>query len=252
MSADSSATDIRPLLEKDRWWTAYALADLDPIYAEGAHWLVQGDAVILHYQALKPPVLFLHGPQESIQLLMPRIPAGPVQFMVREELRHALLRRLTIASELEMWRMALDPIKFERKEPPDYCRQLEPDDLGAIDSLIQGQPDQPDAFSRSQLEHGVFYGCWQDETLVAMAGTHVLSTLMDVAALGNVFTHPDYRGHGYGRVVSGAVLADLLDQGIGTIVLNVAQHNQAALKIYRDLGFWPVCGYHEGVGTIRP
>ncbi len=96
----------------------------------------------------------------------------------------------------------------------------------------------------------MFYGKWKDDRLIAVAGTHVLSELMDVAAVGNVFTDPDHRGHGHGRAVSAAVVAELLKRRLATIVLNVAQKNAAALKIYRGLGFWPVCGYHEGVGSI--
>jgi len=26
--------------------------------------------------------------------------------------------------------------------------------------------------------------------------------------------------------------------------------NDSALRLYRDLGFWPFCGYYEGVGEL--
>ena len=252
MSSSPTTEKIRLILEQDRLWTAYALADLDPVYAEGANWFVEANAAILFYQALQPPVLFIYGPSDAISRLITKVPQGPVQFMVREHSREALMQRLAISREVEMWRMALDPKQFKPIPVNANCRRLGPADLAPVDKLIEGQPDQPDAFSSFQLKHGVFYGQWQDSALVAMAGTHVLSKSLDVAAVGNVFTHPDYRGHGYGRKVSAAVVADLLNQGLGTIVLNVAQNNEAALKIYSDLGFWPVYGYYEGVGTIQP
>ena len=240
---------LRKLLEQDRLWTAYALADLDPIYSEGAEWLVNEEAAILHYQALQPPVLFIYGSSQAVGELMPQVPSGRVQFMVRPENRPRLMERLEPEFELDMWRMALNPEDFD---PPSNsgCRRLMAEDLPALQQLIEGHPDRPDAFSQFQLEHGVFYGSWKGDRLIAVAGTHVLSRVMDVAAVGNVFTDPDYRGQGHGRAVSAAVVAELLEQELGTIVLNVAQKNEAALKIYHDLGFWPVCGYHEGIGSI--
>jgi ribosomal protein S18 acetylase RimI-like enzyme len=252
MSAKISRQALRDILEGDRLWTAYALADLDPFYAAGASWYASGKAVVLHYQGLNPPALFLYGPNDELTALIDQLPAGEVQFMVRPENLPVLRQRLRPESEVEMWRMALDSEKFEEPVLEPGIRRLETEDLEAINQLIEGHPDQPDAFSQFQLEHGVFYGRWAENRLMAIAGTHVLSSLMDVAAVGNVFTDPSQRRRGFGRQVSAAVVADLCRQNIGTIVLNVAQANQPALRIYRGLGFWPVYGYHEGVGSIQP
>jgi len=50
-----------------------------------------------------------------------------------------------------------------------------------------------------------------------------------------------------------AVVQSLLQRpGLRTIVLNVARENAAALRCYQRLGFWPFCGYHEGVGRLGP
>ncbi|MFP3854004.1 MAG: GNAT family N-acetyltransferase [Anaerolineales bacterium] len=241
---------LRNILEQDRLWTAYALADLDPNYAEGSNWLVEEDAVILHYIGLEPPVLFLHGPSESLAQRIEEIPPGRVQFMVRAPNRPLLMQYLQPDFEVEMWRMALDLARFT---PPSEteCRPLGPEDLSAITSLTADHPDRPDAFSEYQLAHGVFFGYWLEDRLVAMAGTHVLSEMMDVAAIGNVFTDPAHRGQGYGTAVSAAVTRELVEREIGTIVLNVAKDNRPAVAVYENLGFWPVYGYYEGVGIIK-
>ena len=82
------------------------------------------------------------------------------------------------------------------------------------------------------------------------AGTHVIGSEAGVAAIGNVFTHPAHRRRGFGGRVSGAVVQELLRREIPTIVLNVAMDNDAALGLYRGLGFMPFCGYYEGVGEL--
>ena len=53
-----------------------------------------------------------------------------------------------------------------------------------------------DAFRQRSLELGVFYGVFEGERLVSVAGTHIVSDNERIAALGNVMTHPDYRGRG--------------------------------------------------------
>jgi predicted GNAT family acetyltransferase len=130
------------------------------------------------------------------------------------------------------------------------AERLSPSDGGALAGLFFGQADAPDSFDRLQLESGVFYGVREAGKLVSAAGTHVIGREAEVAAVGNVFTHPDFRRRGFAARASAAVVADLFDQGIQTIVLNAAMDNEPALKMYRALGFWPFCGYYEGVGEI--
>ena len=60
-----------------------------------------------------------------------------------------------------------------------------------------------------------------DTRLIAAAGTHVVSPQWGVAAVGNVYTHREYRGQGLAKVVTSAVTAELLQQ-CDTVVLNGA------------------------------
>ncbi|HUX77330.1 MAG TPA: GNAT family N-acetyltransferase, partial [Anaerolineae bacterium] len=102
------------------------------------------------------------------------------------------------------------------------------------------------AFSPAQMERGVFHGVLPDGNLVAAAGTHLVSPTTGVAAVGNVFTHPDYRGQGYGTVTTSAVVAELLQLGIRDVILNVNQDNATAIRIYERLGFERYCPFLEG------
>lgn len=82
-----------------------------------------------------------------------------------------------------------------------------------------------------------------DETLVAAAGTHLLSRRERVATIGNVYTRRDCRGRGLGRTVMSAVLEALAD--IDTIGLNVRVDNRAAIRVYASLGFVRHCPFYK-------
>ena len=97
----------------------------------------------------------------------------------------------------------------------------------------------------------MFYGVAVEGRLVAAAGTHLVSPTYGVAAVGNVFTHPNYRCRGYGTVTIGAVVAELVRLGIRDIVLNVNQSNGDAIRIYEKLGFERYCAFLEGPAVLR-
>jgi predicted GNAT family acetyltransferase len=103
-----------------------------------------------------------------------------------------------------------------------------------------------------ELLHGTFFGTLVADHLVAVAGTHLVSPTYAVAAVGNVFTHPDYRGRGYGTVTTSAVVAELLAREILDIILNVSQSNSSAIHIYEQLGFERYCPFLEGPATAGP
>jgi predicted GNAT family acetyltransferase len=83
-----------------------------------------------------------------------------------------------------------------------------------------------------------------------VAGTHLVAPAWGVAAVGNVYVHPHWRGRGYGALVSSAVTAELLQRGL-LVVLNVDQDNPAAIHLYRQLGYRADCPFVEGIGVIR-
>jgi ribosomal protein S18 acetylase RimI-like enzyme len=250
VSAEVSTEALRLLLENDRIWCAYALADLYPPYAENARWYIADSAVILTYHGLQPPVLFVHGDQSQINKLFNDVPPGKYQYGLLESHLEHLGDRLQRDAEEAMWRLALDKKEFPGSEGSAEVIQLDPDNLGEIMELFADHPDQPDAFDRSQLASGYFYGVKREGTLRAISGTHVVSHQAGVAALGNVFTHPTWRGRGLAKRATACVVEALLKTGFPTIVLNVGRDNQPAISIYRHLGFLPVCGYYEGVGDL--
>jgi ribosomal protein S18 acetylase RimI-like enzyme len=83
-----------------------------------------------------------------------------------------------------------------------------------------------------------------------VAGTHLINRSESVAAVGNVFCLPEYRGNGLGARVTSAVVSALIKEGIQTIGLNVSPENPAT-KLYRRLGFRELCLYLEGTAEQR-
>jgi predicted GNAT family acetyltransferase len=98
-----------------------------------------------------------------------------------------------------------------------------------------------------QVTQGVFYGIEQDGQLISVAGTHLVSDVYSVGAVGNVMTHPDHQCRGYATHTTYAVCAELVRRGIKTIVLNVRQDNVPAIRVYEKLGFVRYCPFYEGV-----
>jgi ribosomal protein S18 acetylase RimI-like enzyme len=243
-------THLVSLLESDRIWCAYALADLDPHFASDCTWLSDEDAAVLIYRGLTPPVLFAHGDPQSAARLLDRVPPDRYQFTLMGVHRELLGDRLVPEVEKAMWRMALHAAAFPG-QPEAPVSRLGPEDRAAILDLAADHPDRPDAFSAAQLTQGVFFGIRDGQALTAIAGTHVYAPDLGVAAVGNVFTRPDLRGQGLGTQVTAAVVAALIETRIQTIVLNVAMDNQPAIAIYRTLGFWPYRGYYEGVALLK-
>jgi predicted GNAT family acetyltransferase len=100
-------------------------------------------------------------------------------------------------------------------------------------------------FDARMVQTGCYAGIWHGDALVAAAGIHVVSEREQVAALGNVTSHPAVRGQGYARQVCARLLRHLDGIGIAHIGLNVAADNVRAQQVYAGLGFVPVAEYHE-------
>ena len=113
-----------------------------------------------------------------------------------------------------------------------------------------GKEKEGTFFSPDQVQNGIYFGIRDHGWLVAAAGTHLINRSESVAAVGNVFCLPAYRGKGLGARVTSAVLSALIKKGIRTIGLNVGLENPAT-KLYHRLGFRKVCSYVEGTVSLR-
>ena len=243
---------VRARLERDRNWSAFSLADLDAPYAAHAHWfgLPDGDDVVLVYDAFDPPIVYIQGDEARCEAVLAEpavVQATPRAWLNVQPGHLPLVSRVFRSFDArEMVRMVLDRDTFTPAVVPGLVR-LGPADLDELDALYAD--DRPAFFLPSQLHSGVYHAVREDEGLVAVAGTHVVSRRSAVAALGNVYTSPHRRGRGYGAAVTSAVTVELLHRGLTTIVLNIVATNDVARRVYERLGFREYCIYFEGLAT---
>jgi ribosomal protein S18 acetylase RimI-like enzyme len=242
---DVQTDHILSILNQDRIWCAYALVDLDPEHSAFSEWHVLGNSVLLCYTGLEPPILFAHGEVEQLRSLLEKFPSGGYQISFPYDLLQSLPASASILNLFPMWRMRFDHSQIAQRTGIEVER-LGVDDLAHIDRLYKGQQDAPDGYHSRQLEMGPFVGIWESGTLVATAGIHVFSERRSMAAIGNVYTHPDWRRRGLAQACTASLLSILLSKGVATIVLNVGQNNQAALALYERMGFKIHCPFYEG------
>lgn len=65
-----------------------------------------------------------------------------------------------------------------------------------------------------------------------------------------VVSDPTARGHGYATAVTAAVTRDLFDAGVD-VFLNVAASNQAAISVYKRLGYHEHCHFWEAHAVLK-
>lgn len=244
----TNKAQILRFLESDRLYAAYAIGDLEPGLFDQSMWLgaERGgnlEALTMHFCGVKPPVLFLMGNIEGLKVIFANA-LCPESGYINCRFEHLPLAKKIFQWDeiIPMWRMAR---KANQAKPVSgNCLRLTSDHAYLLINLYnhEGVP----GLSDGQLEYGIFYGVFVDDQLVAAAGTHLVSFTYNLAAVGNVFTHPNYRGQGYGTTTTGAVLAELEEQGIRDVVLNVRQSNGAAIHIYEKLGFKRYCEFFAG------
>ncbi|MFQ6014453.1 MAG: GNAT family N-acetyltransferase [Anaerolineae bacterium] len=244
--------EILDFLQQDRIYAAYAIGDLEPSLFEHCQWYVteQGaekTALCLFFKRLNPHALFTMGRSADLVLILgSALRPKRVYFTSRPEHRGVLNAFYSLGSVAEMARMVLIPEHFRPKAGP--VTRLSLRHLHDLQKLYEAGGG--DAFAPYQLEEGVYYGVEVAGRLVAVAGTHLVSPTYGLAAVGNVFTYPDYRNRGYATACTSAVVEELLGQGLD-VVLNVSTTNAPALHIYEKMGFRQHCRYIEVLGVRK-
>jgi ribosomal protein S18 acetylase RimI-like enzyme len=250
---------ILSFLESDRLYAAYAVGDLEPGMFEDCTWIGAGregrlQSLALDYRGLDFPVLFLMGETDGLRAIFEDEGVSCPErayFTCREE--HLAMTHESYAWDavIPMWRMVLRLARFRSTFTGvrDDCAQLSAADSGRLRALYA--LGGAGAFNPRQVRDGVFYGIVVGGQLVATAGTHLVASTYSVAAVGNVFTHPEHRRRGYATAATSAVVAELLERGIRDVVLNVGRGNTVAISIYERVGFDRYCPFLEGMALAR-
>lgn len=238
--------EIRARLLEDRYWSVYALGDLDPRRQQYCEWHACGSSIALLYREFDAPILWAAGDAGVLDDL-PDLDTCYLQ--IPEAFLAAAERRFAVDGIRSVLRMGLHPADFRPShgasavEPLDESHEHE---IRALYADGEATREAPDFFWRSQLEDGTFFGVRHDERLVAAGGTHLYSAEEGVGAIGNVYTHRGHRGRGHASAIATAVARRLIERDTRTIALNVRSDNQPAIRIYERLGFRSHTRFWEG------
>jgi len=120
---------------------------------------------------------------------------------------------------------------FAPFEDPRIVR-LGPDD--AAEMLALATLCNPGPFSLRSQDLGRFWGIREDGRLVAMAGERM--KLPGHTEISGVSTAPEFRGRGFGALLSRFVAGQIAASG-ETPFLHAFADNTAAISVYRGIGF---------------
>ena len=256
----SDKKQILAFLQQDRLYAAYAIGDLEPSLFARCQWfgaendgkmqalrLGSGQALALFFTGLQPPALFTMGDTDGLAaILASALQPERAYFTCRAEHLPVVKTFYALDEVEEMFRMAINPADFRSASGPTI--KLELSHLDALHQLYR--LGGGDAFAPYQLQDGIYYGVKLNEQLVSTAGTHLVSPAFGVAAVGNIFTHPNHRRRGYATACTSQVVEELLAQGLN-VVLNVNRENAGAIGIYERLGFRRYCPFIEVLGDRK-
>lgn len=245
--------ETRAFLERDRLMAAYALADLDPQSGDRARWWLarrERDAVacVLVVEMLPFRPCFATGDSHALAEIFreaikePRITVAapiPARLAIESVYRFDRCDR--------MQRMAVDLESFRPRVAHTAVR-LGPEHLDDVLDLY-GNASRS-YFTTRRLEREIYFGVYAGRSLVAAAGTHVRSTELGIAAVGNVLTRLGYRGRGLATTCTSAVTEAALEQH-ADVVLNVRHDNGPAVAVYTRLGYRNHAPFIEGPAVRR-
>lgn len=136
-----------------------------------------------------------------------------------------------IVRETHMWKMVFEDDLPLEDLGTDIVRLDSSHAQRAVDLAVLTNPGP---FGLRTIELGEYFGIFDGDRLVAMAGERLqCGSLREVSG---VCTHPDYVGRGYAARLSNKVIRLQLLRG-QTPFLHVISDNAGARHLYRKLGF---------------
>ena len=243
--------------EKDPVLFAYHLGDLDDFYFPDCQWAsIYGDRphiedlVLLYYGCHTPTVLAFGLTDRFGELMRDVTNILPDAFYC-----HFQKTSLPILCEMHDYRplgthlkMSLDSFTpIDTSSHTRSIRRLTTEHESALQKLY-AHSYPGNYFTSRMLETGKYFGYFDGDAIVGVAGVHVDSTTYRVAVLGNITTADSHRGKGIGTALTSTLVAELTNEK-KLVCLNVRADNEPAIRCYRKLGFVVRHEYEEGLFT---
>jgi len=250
---------IEAFLRKNVYLHIYSIGDLDDFFWPDTVWYGwekggEIQAVALLYTASDDPTLLALSEQQDVmwELVRSILHILPGRFCAHLSPRvaEAVEQHCKIESYGKHYKMGLKHTSLLHDVDCSQVTRLTENDLDDMLGLYEeGYPGN--WFNARMLQTKQYFGMRLKNRLLSIAGIHVYSEKYKVAALGNIVTHPHYRGKGFGKAVT-AGLCQSLSEHVNNIGLNVKADNAAAIAIYRKLGFEIVGTYYELIILSHP
>jgi ribosomal protein S18 acetylase RimI-like enzyme len=93
---------------------------------------------------------------------------------------------------------------------------------------------RPGPFGLRTIELGDYFGCFQGDRLIAMAGERMHAGML--REISGVCTHPDFQGRGLARKLMNKLIRRQMQRG-ETPFLHVMRDNTSARRLYERMGF---------------
>ncbi|MEO6887396.1 MAG: GNAT family N-acetyltransferase [Ktedonobacteraceae bacterium] len=236
----------------------YELGDLDDFFWPYTTWYALKDAqrvqqLALLYTGTALPVLLAISdtPAPMRELLIAILHLLPRRFYAHlsANVTQALTTDYHLDSHGPHYKMALRDRTLPGRVDTSHVEQLSVSDRDTLAAMYRASYPG-NWFDPRMLETGYYIGIRHGPAIVSVAGVHVYSRQYNAAALGNVATHPDWRGRGLGTAVC-AKLCQALSQSVEHIGLNVKTNNASAIASYTRLGFETIATYEEYMCELR-
>lgn len=256
MSSTTTITDrvvIERYLRRDTPLNIYLIGDLDDFFWPHTTWyasMADGDiealALLYRPSGLPTLIVLINGDRDpAIELLQNLAPSLPDK--VYAHLSPGI--ESTLASSFNLEHHGAHSKMILRTPAAlndETSRQSVPLSINDEEEILAFYREAYPGnwFDARMLETGHYWGVRIDGRLAAAGGVHVCSARFRVAALGNIATHPDFRGRGLAGDVTAAVCRKLLNE-VDEIGLNVKSDNIPAISCYRRLGFETIASYQE-------
>lgn len=145
--------------------------------------------------------------------------------------------KLTLPDEWELLRSIVAvQMVYKNEQPPSQTKvpisRLTEKDVPAMLALTK--LTNPGPFELHTIDFGHYYGIFENEKLVAMAGQRLHP--FSYAEISAVCTHPDYTGRGYAGLLLSHQVERIKKEGCIPF-LHTRSDNERAISVYKRIGF---------------
>ena len=193
--------------------------------------------------------LLLAGSKSKIGQIIKNIKLPKKNQLISANIDHLKIlkksNRLVKYSEQYRMMVTAENFKTDTSKHRFQIKQMIPKDIDIMKNFYLSAGHKIN-FDQELIYKGAFYGAFNNNNLIACAGTHMIAEKSQCAAIGNILTNFNYRGLGIAKRLTSLVTKKLLEKNISKITLSVDIENSIAYNIYDKLGYKIVTKNFEG------